>query len=62
MPTQFEAFVICPRTNEEVSTGYVVARESFDPSDKTYGTFNCALCREAHVWSTESAKVRLVVK
>jgi hypothetical protein len=62
MPAQYEAFVMCQKTGQEVSTNFVLSRDHFAEGEKPYGTFNCPACKEAHFWSHENTKVHLVVR
>lgn len=62
MPAQYEAFVTCPKTGQEVTTGFVLNKGHFAEDEKPYGTFNCSACKEAHFWSYEKTTVRLVAR
>lgn len=62
MPVQYEAFIICPKTRKEVTTGFVLSKDHFAEGEKPCGTFNCPTCQEAHFWSHEQATVRPVAR
>lgn len=57
MPSQFEVFIECPSTGKLVSTGYVVAKPAFGDDEKPYGSFNCSVCNNAHVWNYKESQI-----
>lgn len=62
MAAQYEAHVKCERTDQEVSTGYVVPGGRFAENDKPRGVFNCPACKQSHYCSYDQATVHLVAR
>jgi hypothetical protein len=49
--------VKCPVTGQDISTGIVADRESFNSTPVFFGRVDCPLCRTEHVWFAKDAWV-----